>query len=53
MGCHSSKSTKVVDESQKAGEQLEGEEPTLETCTEAAAGKDDISLKDGSPEPES
>ncbi|XP_075851668.1 CHD9 neighbor protein [Microcebus murinus] len=52
MGCHSSKSTKVADESQKSGEQQEGQEPNLETCTEAAASQD-VSLKDESPEPES
>ncbi|XP_069353849.1 CHD9 neighbor protein [Eulemur rufifrons] len=52
MGCHSSKSTKVADESQKPGEEQEGEERNLEACTEAAASED-VSLKDGSQESES
>ncbi|XP_070356710.1 CHD9 neighbor protein [Equus asinus] len=49
MGCHSSKSTKVVGESQEPGEQPAGEEPNLEAGTEAADGKD-ASLQDGAPE---
>ncbi|XP_045842957.1 uncharacterized protein LOC123930748 [Meles meles] len=52
MGCHTSKSTKVVGESQKPGEQPKGEEPNLEAGAEAADGKD-ISLKDGGPAPKS
>ncbi|XP_062965988.1 CHD9 neighbor protein [Cynocephalus volans] len=52
MGCHASKGTEVVYESQKLGEQPKGEEPHLETVTEAADGKD-ISLEDGTPEPKS
>ncbi|XP_048960460.1 CHD9 neighbor protein [Canis lupus baileyi] len=48
MGCHTSKSTKVVGESHKPGEQPEGEEPNLEAGAEAADGKD-ISSKDGGP----
>ncbi|XP_055002256.1 CHD9 neighbor protein [Sorex araneus] len=53
MGCHASKSTQVVGESQKPGEQPEGEEPNLEAVTKIADGKDGASLKDGAPEPKS
>ncbi|XP_045662888.1 uncharacterized protein LOC123798479 [Ursus americanus] len=52
MGCHASKSTKVVGESQEPGEQPEGEEPNLEAGAEAADGKD-VSSKHGGPEPKS
>lgn len=52
MGCHSSKTTKVVVEPQTAGEQPEGEEPNLEAGAEAADGRD-TPLKDGVPEPQS
>ncbi|XP_045746280.1 CHD9 neighbor protein [Mirounga angustirostris] len=52
MGCLTSKSTKVVGESQKPGEQPRGEEPNLEAGAEAADGQD-TSLKDGSPAPKS
>ncbi|XP_076989750.1 CHD9 neighbor protein [Tamandua tetradactyla] len=52
MGCHSSKTTKVVGESQKPREQPAGEGPNLESATEATDGKDS-SLKDGTPEPKS
>lgn len=52
MGCHSSKSTKVVGETQKPKDQTSAEEPDLEAATEVADGKD-ASVKDGSPEPRS
>jgi|UniRef100_A0A8C0ZL03 hypothetical protein len=40
MGCHSSKGTEVSEESQKPGDQPEGEEPKPEPGTEAVNGKD-------------
>ncbi|KFO37916.1 hypothetical protein H920_00711 [Fukomys damarensis] len=46
MGCHSSKSTQVADQSQKLGEQPEGEERNPEPHTEDVDRKDP-SLKDG------
>lgn len=52
MGCHTSKSTKVVGASQKPGGQPAGEEPDPEAGTEAASGKD-TSVKDGGPAPKS
>lgn len=50
MGCHASKSTQVVGESEKPGEQSEEEEPNLEAVTKVADGQDTTSLKDGAPE---
>ncbi|XP_048211573.1 uncharacterized protein LOC125358464 [Perognathus longimembris pacificus] len=52
MGCHSSKSTEVVEEYQKPGDQPEGEEPKPEAGIEAADHKD-ASLKEGAPEQKS
>ncbi|XP_062033139.1 CHD9 neighbor protein [Lepus europaeus] len=49
MGCHSSKTTLVAEEPRKPGEEPEGEEPSVETSTEAAL-EQDASLQDGSPE---
>nr|KAF6405976.1 hypothetical protein HJG59_000117 [Molossus molossus] len=52
MGCHSSKTTKVVVEPQAAGEQPQGEAPDLEASAEAADGKV-TPLTAGVPEPQS
>uniref|UniRef100_A0A8C8UEL9 Predicted gene, 19935 n=1 Tax=Peromyscus maniculatus bairdii TaxID=230844 RepID=A0A8C8UEL9_PERMB len=49
MGCHSSKVSEVVVESQKPGGHPEGGEPKVDPGTEAADATD-TSMKQGAPE---
>ncbi|XP_076771704.1 CHD9 neighbor protein [Arvicanthis niloticus] len=49
MGCHSSKGTEVIEESQKPGDHLDGGEPKVEPGTEAVDYKD-TSMEEGTPE---
>lgn len=49
MGCHSSKGTEVVEESQKPGDRPDGGESKVEPGTEVADDKD-ASVKEGIPE---
>ena len=49
MGCHPSKGSEVVEESQKPGDHPEGGEPKVEPGAEAVDGKD-TSVKEGAAE---
>lgn len=49
MGCHSSKGTEVIEDSQKPGDLADGGEPKVEPGTEAVDDKD-TSMKEGTPE---